>query len=263
MSGLGHNEIVRAEFSKQAASFEDPDYLFADPRLMRWILQHVPARSGWTAIDVAGGTGHLARALAAQVHQVVVLDLTAAMLEQGKRQADAAGIDNVLFEHGDVAALPYVRGSFDLVASRFAFHHFEHPHVALGEMARVCRPGGRVAVIDLIAADAALAHGYNELERLRDPSHATALMADDMQALFQDAGLSVLQTASHNQAIDLERWLSQAKTEAASAERIRAELEQELQGGPATGMRPLLKKGKLCFTQLWMIFVAEKAAGSS
>jgi ubiquinone/menaquinone biosynthesis C-methylase UbiE len=259
LEGTGHKEVVRTEFSRQAASFEDPSYSFGDPRLTQWILEHVPVESGWTVLDVAGGTGHLARAVAPQVRQVVVLDLTRAMLEHGKSQTDAAGLENVLFEQGDAAALPYLDCSFDLVASRFAIHHFEAPQVVVDEMARVCRFGGSVAAIDLVSSDPALGDEYNRLERLRDPSHTTALTADALHLLLEHAGLRVAHTTSQEQVIDVERWLSQAATAETVGERIRAGLRDELEGGPSTGMRPVLKKGRLCYRQQWMIFVAERA----
>ena len=236
-----HNELIREEFAKQAAGFEDPQYSFGDPRLMAWILSHVPVEPHFTVLDVAAGTGHLARALAPLVHQVIALDLTPEMLVLGKQQADTAGIGNLVFERGDAAALPYVDNSFDLVASRFAIHHFHEPGIQVAEMVRVCRPGGLVAVIDLVAADPMLAENYNDLERLRDPSHTNALLPEHLVELLVagDAGIEEQTWRDHK--LSLERWLAQAHAAPRSAERIRSELAIELGGGPATGMRPSLE----------------------
>src|SRR5204863_348816 len=78
---------------------------------------------------------------------------------------------NVLFMKADAAALPFVDGSFDVVVSRFAVHHFENPAVQIAEMRRVLRPGGRLAVADLVSdPDPEIAETQNRLERLRDPS---------------------------------------------------------------------------------------------
>jgi ubiquinone/menaquinone biosynthesis C-methylase UbiE len=254
-----HNELVQREFTQQAASFEDPRYSFGDPRLMAWILSHVPVEPDFTVLDVAAGTGHLARALAPHVHHVIAFDLTAEMLATGKRQAEAAGVANVLFERGDAARLPYLDGSFDLVVSRFAVHHFDEPAVQLGEMVRVCRSGGQVAVIDLVATDPASAASQNDLERLRDPSHTTALSAESMAALLEAAGAKVEQAISHDQPLDVDRWLAQARTPPDVGERIRARLRAELQGGPASGMRPFEKDGGLRLEQRWTIFLASKS----
>src|SRR3954454_4763161 len=96
----GHDETVRQEFSKQASSFEDPTYSFADRRLIDWILTHVPPRPGEVVLDVAGGTGIVARAFARTASQAVVIDMTPTMLDTGKREADAAGLRNVLYLQG-------------------------------------------------------------------------------------------------------------------------------------------------------------------
>src|SRR5881227_1138479 len=207
----GHDETVRREFAKQASTFEDPTYSFADRRLMAWILDHVPPESGAAVLDVAGGTGHLARAYAPTAAVAVVLDLTEEMLDTGRREAAAASLRNVVYVLGDAARMPFVDASFDLVVSRFAVHHFEEPARQIGEMARVCRPGGRVAIIDLVAADPALAARSDRLETMRDPSHTHALPVDRMKAFLEQAGADVIQETSHDQALSVARWLAQAE----------------------------------------------------
>jgi SAM-dependent methyltransferase len=254
----GHDDTVRQEFSKQAVSFEDPTYSFADRRLIEWILRHVPPRAGEVVLDVAGGTGIVARAFARTAAQAVVIDLTGAMLATGKREADAAGVRNVLFLEGDAAGLPFLDESFDLVTCRFAVHHFEEPARQIAEMARVCRGGGRVAIVDLVAFDAALADEHDRLERLRDPSHTRALPPRELAGLLEAAGATIVHETVHEQRLAFDRWLAQGGPPADAADAIRTALEAELDGGPATGMRPLVHEGALHFTQRWAILVAEK-----
>src|SRR5947209_8313639 len=123
----GHDETVRREFAKQAATFEDPDYSFADRRLMAWIESNVPAEPDAAVLDVAGGTGHMGRAYARTSAVAVVLDLTEEMLATGQARAKAAGQGNVVFMRGDAARMELIDESFDLVLSRFAVHHFARP----------------------------------------------------------------------------------------------------------------------------------------
>src|SRR2546423_12486452 len=104
----GHNESVVRECSKQADSFEDRRYALGAPRVMAWILDHVPAGPRDSVLDVAAGTGHVGRALAPKVRHVTALDLTAEMLSVGKRAADAAGVHTGLLELGAAARLPYL-----------------------------------------------------------------------------------------------------------------------------------------------------------
>jgi len=69
-----HDEAVRREFAKQAATFEDPAYSIADRRLIAWIQRNVPAEPGTAVMDVAGGTGHMARGYADTAAVAVVLE---------------------------------------------------------------------------------------------------------------------------------------------------------------------------------------------
>jgi SAM-dependent methyltransferase len=252
-----HDELVKREFAKQAATFEDPSYSFGDERLMAWILSNVEVAAGASVLDVAAGTGHVARGFAPRVRQVVALDLTPEMLELGKSRAEAEGLRNILFERGDASSVPHLDDSFDLVVCRFAVHHFERPRLQVGEMVRVCRPGGRVALIDLVVADGQPGEPLNELERLRDPSHQTALSLDGLSGLVEEAGARVVHQVHHDQRLDPERWLAQAEPPAEIARLIRNRLHEELAGGPPTGMRPFLKEGSLRILQRWAIVVGE------
>lgn len=256
-----HKEAIREEFSRQASSFEDRRYSFGDPRVLAWILDNVPADSSQVVLDVAGGTGHVARAYAEQARCAIVLDLTEEMLETGKREVDAAGVSNVLFQLGDASAIPFLSASFDLVVSRFAVHHFPDPGVELAEMARVCRPDGRVAIMDILAAEPELADEYNRRERMRDPSHTSALTAEQLRATLGKAGLEIDSLTERDQPIPFERWLEQSAPPEEVAAQLRADLEAELSGGAPTGMRALREGDELRFTQRWAIVVCRPVAG--
>jgi ubiquinone/menaquinone biosynthesis C-methylase UbiE len=104
-----------------------------------------------TALDVAGGTGHLALALAPRVKQVVCVDLTGQMLLEGRRTAANRQIENVVFMRAAAEQLPFPNGGFDVITCRFAVHHFADPEVQLREMLRVLSVAGTVTIIDLVA----------------------------------------------------------------------------------------------------------------
>lgn len=105
------------------------------------------------------------------------------MLEQARRAAE--GVSNVTFVEGDATRLPFADGEFDLVVSSRTIHHVQWPDVAISEMARVTRVGGRVLVVDQIAsADPLEALAHNRLERLRDASHVRILSDQDFRVLF-------------------------------------------------------------------------------
>jgi len=255
-----HRDLIKEEFSRQASSFEDRKYSFGDPRVLSWILDNVPVSPSEIVLDVAGGTGHVARACAERARCAVVLDLTAEMLEVGKGEVDAAGVHNVIFQRGEASAMPFLDRSFDLVISRFAVHHFPDPATALAEMRRVCQPGGRVAIMDLVVGEPDHADSYNHRERLRDPSHTRALTTEELSSAMRAADLEIVSTVERDQPILLERWLSQTNPPDTVATQLRAEIEAELAGGPQTGMRGLRKADDLYFTQRWAIAVGRPQA---
>ena len=112
------------------------------------------------------------------------------MLDFGRELAAKKGLANVTFKQGDVTTLPFPDGSFSVVVTRYTFHHFLDPLAVFKEMVRVCRRGGRIAVVDMYASedDAKAAH-WNRLERLRDPSHVRCLPLSELKALFGKVGL--------------------------------------------------------------------------
>ncbi len=106
-------------------------------------------RPGMRALDLATGFGEPAFSIAARVGpdgHVVATDLVPAALAEAERLARAMGIANVSFEQADAESLPFGDASFDAVSCRFGAMYFVDIERALGEMRRVLKPGGRVAL---------------------------------------------------------------------------------------------------------------------
>ncbi|HET9410987.1 MAG TPA: class I SAM-dependent methyltransferase [Candidatus Dormibacteraeota bacterium] len=105
--------------------------------------------AGASVLEVAPGPGYLAIEIARLGRlDVTGLDISHTFVEIGRRNAREAGI-YVDFRQGDVAAMPFASGSFDLVVCQAAFKNFTRPHTALSEMYRVLRDGGRAVIQDM------------------------------------------------------------------------------------------------------------------
>jgi ubiquinone/menaquinone biosynthesis C-methylase UbiE len=240
-----HAAAIERAFSHQARAFEDRRLNRIFTTDVEWVLEGLDPAPDDVVLDVAAGTGHVARALAPGVRAVVALDATDTMLQEGHTAAAAAGLRNIVFQRGDATALPFLDGSFDLVITRFAVHHFEDPAGPLGEMARCVRPGGRVVVVDLIAdEDPAVAARQNALERLRDPSHTTMLTADGLVALLVRAGLEDVHVEARGIVRPLAGWLDQTDADDDVRARVVAALRADADGGPRTGFAPRERDGE-------------------
>ena len=254
-----HREVVRQQFGKQAARFDQYLSCLESQDVVAWISSNLELAPHFSVLDVATGTGFLARSIAPQVHRVVGLDATPEMLREGVRLAKVDGIQNVVFEEGDAERLPYHDNSFDLVTCRIGMHHFQRPHSAAQEMFRVCRTGGHVAIIDITSVeDPELAAAHNRLERLRDPSHTRALTAGELKEIAEECRLEVVRTSAADVELNVGRWMDLTGTGPEERRVIRQALEQELRGGTSTGMRPFRSNGKVLFSHSWVILVGRK-----
>jgi demethylmenaquinone methyltransferase/2-methoxy-6-polyprenyl-1,4-benzoquinol methylase len=135
-------------------------------RWKRRLIQLAGPRPGRRALDVCCGTGDLALALARGGAETVGLDFSEAMLEVAA--ARSQGSEGIRFVRGDAQRLPFGDNSFDIVTVGYGLRNLASWEAGLGEMQRVARPGGRLAVLDFGKPDNPLWRGlyFGYLRRL-------------------------------------------------------------------------------------------------
>jgi len=259
MADSAHKAVAQESFTRQAEVYAVTPTV-VDPARIERLVEAVDPEPESRLLEVACGPGFLALAFARSCREVIGLDLTDAPLIIAERNRRERRLANVRFTRSDAGRLPFAEDNFDVVVCRFAFHHFEQPIRVLAEMARVCRPLGKVAVEDLVSSEHRARGDYqNRFERLRDPSHTRALAPTELLALFTVAGLEVHQLYSGALVQDLERWLANCQTPAARAAEVRAMVERDGHED-LSGTRPYLEDGHWFFRQPTLAVVARKLA---
>ncbi len=109
------------------------------------LCETVDLRAGSKVLDVAAGNGNCSLAAARRWCDVTSTDYVPALLEQGRRRAEAERLP-IEFQEADVEALPFADGSFDVVLSSFGVMFTPNHARSAGEMVRVCRAGGRIGL---------------------------------------------------------------------------------------------------------------------
>jgi ubiquinone/menaquinone biosynthesis C-methylase UbiE len=114
------------------------------------VIQGAALAPGMQVLDLASGTGQPALTIAqaiAPTGRVVATDLTPAMLEAAKENAQEQGLSNFEIRVADAEHLPFPNAVFDRVTCRFGIMFFPEIQTALAEIRRVLKPGGRVAFL--------------------------------------------------------------------------------------------------------------------
>jgi demethylmenaquinone methyltransferase/2-methoxy-6-polyprenyl-1,4-benzoquinol methylase len=147
--------LVAKVFSSVATKYDLMNDLmsFGVHRIWKKIaVQHCAIRPGQTILDLAGGTGDLTLAFAQELvgeGQVILADINAAMLQAGKEKLINLGcVGNIKYLQLNAENLPLASNSIDCVAIGFGLRNVTRKDLALQEMYRVLKPGGRVVILE-------------------------------------------------------------------------------------------------------------------
>ena len=214
-----HREQILDQFTRQAVPFSTAPGI-RDQTALQLLVDASSVTSADNVLDVACGPGLVVRAFAGVAAQVTGIDVTPAMITRARELVGA--LSNVGLDTGDVSALPYGDHEFSVVVSRYAFHHFPDPRAVLAEMKRVCRPGGRLVVCDLLGSDDPdKAATFHELEMVRDPSHVRSRRLEELQGYYRALGLAPELVAMYRLEFELEGLLSRSFPADGNIDRLR------------------------------------------
>jgi ubiquinone/menaquinone biosynthesis C-methylase UbiE len=183
-------------------------------------------RSFNSHLDIGTGTGRLLELFAKRTQRSVGIDISHAMLSVARANLERSALKHVQVRPGDVYALPYAPGAFDLVTLHQVLHYLEEPARALGEAARVLKSGGCLLIVDFAPHE-------NEFLRERFAHRRLGFSHEQMRTWLDDAGLRLTKAQdlpqtkiSKNKSLTVSIWL--AETQEIASQRRESTLAGEL-----------------------------------
>lgn len=143
--------LVQDMFDRVAPRYDVANAILSfgsDQHWRRVATRALAPRPGERILDVATGTGKLARELVGTGAEVVALDFSWNMIAAGADSDRRAGLPSLTWLNGDGTALPFPDDSFDGLTISFGLRNLPDPRAGLAEFARVVKPGGRLVVVE-------------------------------------------------------------------------------------------------------------------
>ena len=149
----------------------------------RFTIELSGVRRGHKVLDIAGGTGDLARKFSSLVGpdgEVVLADINASMLKVGRdRLLDKGVAGNINFVQADAEKLPFPDNHFDVVTIAFGLRNVTHKEDALRSMLRVLKPGGRLLILEFSKPSNPLLSKFYDAYSFKFMPLAGKLITDD------------------------------------------------------------------------------------
>lgn len=250
-----HNSEIIAQFTQQATPFTKIAGHFD---AIEKLVEISKTTKNDKVLDVASGPGLVAAGFAKAAQHVECFDLTPAMLQQAKKYLIAEGVTNVSFQKGDAMHLPYPDNSFDIVVTRYSFHHFLYPASVLKEIIRVCKKKGHILIADIMMEKEA-SETFDHIEKLRDSSHVKALTQMEFTNLFTYYNFDNVSQYRYTVGINLEELLSASSTKEINANEIRRLITSDV-GSNKTGYSPNIEQNQIYCSYPISIFSFYKTA---
>jgi SAM-dependent methyltransferase len=247
----------RSEEQTLTAEFERVAATFAERTRGRFdhmdVVDFARVRERDTVAEIGAGTGNFLALFGGAAARLVAVDITFGMLVRA-RELDRP----MSFVVGDGRRLPLADGSIDLVSSAQVLHHVRTPVPFLAEMRRVASRSGRVLVVDQVATERfEEAVAMNELEELRDPSHAASRPPSAFRMMMAACGLRIVDQRVVESPQRLSDWMWPAEFPEARIEAVRRFIELR---GSETGMGFERDGDDYVFTRRRIMVLAERAS---
>ena len=190
---------VLSHFRERSARYNKSSNWVVDPALLGKIYNLAGIQGGETVLDLATGTGLVARQFHGKVAEVVGLDISPDMTRQASESVDRMLIS-------PVESIPLPNESVDVCVCRQGLQFVYLPK-AIEEVARVLKPGGRAVFCHLYAYGDADAADAFKIQALRNPSRVNFFKPGSLEAVLEKRGLTVTETVRYLSRESVNQWI--------------------------------------------------------
>jgi len=164
VDGHGINETARALFAPLGGDYDRWAAILSfaqDPRWRRFLIEHAPVSAEARVLDVATGTGAIARGMVRRYGcHVVGVDQSPEMLDGARERIARAGLaDHIELRLGSAERLEFAEGSFDALTTGYLLRYLDDPLATMSDLIRLIRPGAPFALLDFSVPPNPVARG--------------------------------------------------------------------------------------------------------
>ena len=210
---MNSDSPVIAHFTDRAERYNRSSNWVVDSNLGATVTSLLNPEPTAHLLDVACGTGQVSRAFVGKVGRITGLDITPAMFAQADEMLDEMVVSSA-------EDMPFEDNQFDLVVERQGIQ-FMNDAAATREMVRVCKPGGRVCLVQLCAVGPDDRAEYHEILRLRNPARKNFYLREDLVQLLEKAGCSQVDLHTYTSVEDVDAWSDNGAIPESNREGIR------------------------------------------
>ena len=240
--------VVREEFTRSAATFAERTKGRFDHMD---VVSFSRIKRGTTVMEVGAGTGNFLDLFRHRADRLIAVDVTEEMLRTAQSQFPM--MDLVM---GDGARLPFRSRSVDLTTCAQMLHHVYEPVPLLKEMRRVTADDGAVLVVDQAAPESYEQTAFmNQLEAIRDPSHAASRSPSALRVLLMSAGLEVVEEKVSTSTQTMSKWMAPGEFPEERFALVNDFIERF---GPETGMGFRQEDGEWAFDRQRVMFLCRR-----
>lgn len=185
-------KITREAFEKGFAESKYYNSQSQDDNQLELILKSLNIKSGAKILDLGTGSGYLAFAIAQKNPEITVvgLDIVSETLKGNRKKAMELKLNNIAFTDYDGLDFNFEDGTFDVIATRYALHHFPEINSTFKEISRVLKQGGQLFISDPTQNENDINGFVNEYMKVKQDGHIKFYTEEEITNLAWNVGLS-------------------------------------------------------------------------